>query len=148
MSSHTATSSTPTTGLAAARPAASVTKKLTPGQPGTKRYVDQYGDKLVCVRYRRDPIRRQSYTTVELIIAQRNLPEGYVRPTPVKHTHPNTTVGIQIAYPERDLRALAKDHGATWDSRRKVWLMPYHQARRLGLLDRIAPDDEGPDDQI
>ena len=30
---------------------------LMPGQKGTKRLVEQYGDALICVRYRKDVLR-------------------------------------------------------------------------------------------
>lgn len=37
---------------------------LTPGQPGTKRLVEQYGERLVCVRYRYDQLRRRRDKTI------------------------------------------------------------------------------------
>lgn len=40
-----------------------------PGQPGTKRLVEQYGAKLVCVRYRYDEPSGKRYKTAELIVA-------------------------------------------------------------------------------
>jgi hypothetical protein len=42
--------------------------KLKPGQKGTKALVEQYGDALVCVRYRYDEASRTRIKTVELII--------------------------------------------------------------------------------
>ncbi len=42
--------------------------KLNPGQRGTKQLVEQYGDQLVCVRYRYDETCMRRYKTVELII--------------------------------------------------------------------------------
>jgi hypothetical protein len=41
---------------------------LKPGQKGTKRLTDKYGDALVCVRYRYDAELRQRLKTVELIV--------------------------------------------------------------------------------
>jgi hypothetical protein len=41
---------------------------LKPGQRGTKRLTDKYGDALVCVRFRYDPATRQRLKTVELIV--------------------------------------------------------------------------------
>jgi hypothetical protein len=41
---------------------------LKPGQKGTKRLTDKYGDALVCVRYRYDAESRQRLKTVELIV--------------------------------------------------------------------------------
>jgi hypothetical protein len=41
---------------------------MRPGAPGTKRFVQRYGEKLVSVRYVYDAERRKRYTTVELIV--------------------------------------------------------------------------------
>jgi hypothetical protein len=41
---------------------------LKPGQNGTKHLVEQYGDQLICVRYRYDKVKRKRYKTIELII--------------------------------------------------------------------------------
>ena len=46
---------------------------LKPGQDGTKRLVEQYGDKLLCVRYRFDETRGVKVKTVELIVDERPL---------------------------------------------------------------------------
>jgi hypothetical protein len=41
---------------------------LKPGQRGTKRLSEQYGEQLVCVRYRYDDATQKRYKTVELIV--------------------------------------------------------------------------------
>ncbi|MGE4520628.1 MAG: hypothetical protein AB7E04_14095 [Desulfobacteraceae bacterium] len=41
---------------------------LKPGQRGTKRLSEKYGDQLVCVRYRYDDATKKRYKTVELIV--------------------------------------------------------------------------------
>jgi hypothetical protein len=38
---------------------------LKPGQNGTKRLVEQYGDQLVCVRYRYGKLKRKRYKTIK-----------------------------------------------------------------------------------
>jgi hypothetical protein len=43
------------------------TATLKPGQNGTKRLTDKYGERLVCVRYKYDEDKRKRYTTVKLI---------------------------------------------------------------------------------
>jgi hypothetical protein len=45
---------------------------LKPGQKGTKQLLTQYGDRLVCVRYRYDAQRKKRLKTVELIVAERD----------------------------------------------------------------------------
>ena len=43
---------------------------LKPGSNGTKKLVTQYGERLVCVRYRYDAVAQLRYKTVELVIEQ------------------------------------------------------------------------------
>ena len=45
---------------------------LKPGQKGTKQLLAQYGDRLVCVRYRYDAQRKKRFKTVELSVAERD----------------------------------------------------------------------------
>ena len=45
-----------------------VIKTLRPGDSGTKKLTEHYGDRLVCVRYRKDGKRQRRYTTIELIV--------------------------------------------------------------------------------
>lgn len=112
---------------------AGISKKLNPGQPGTKRYQRQFGDALVCVRYRTHPETAKRYASVEIIVDERQTP-GLIAP---KGMDEDTVVAIAIAYNETDLRQRAKQAGAHWDQVRKVWLMPYRAATQLGLHGRI-----------
>jgi hypothetical protein len=41
---------------------------LKPGQRVTKKLLAQYGDQLVCIRYRYDELKGKRYKTVELIV--------------------------------------------------------------------------------
>lgn len=43
---------------------------LKPGQKGTKRLVEQYGDALLCVRYRFDQVRGVKLKTVDLVVGE------------------------------------------------------------------------------
>lgn len=106
---------------------ARVSKRLSPGQNGTKRLQAQYGDALVCVRYRQDGRRR--YTTVELVIDEQDLPP---RTPTIKHLVP-----VAIGYQERELRTQAKQAGAVWDANQRAWIMPRSVAETLGLEARI-----------
>lgn len=51
---------------------------LKPGQKGTKRLVEQFGDKLICVRYRFDEKRQVRLKTVEIIVDERPCIPGLV----------------------------------------------------------------------
>jgi hypothetical protein len=103
--------------------------KLNPGQPGTKHLLRQYGDRLVCVRYRYDEKSKKRYTTVELIVAE----EPWLTDT----TKPDTIVRIVIGYNEVDLRQKVKDAGGKWSKSTKTWKIPYKTVRKLGLMKRI-----------
>jgi hypothetical protein len=41
---------------------------LKPGQRGTKKLMKEYGDRLICVRYRYDNETQMRYKTVELVV--------------------------------------------------------------------------------
>ena len=55
-------------------------RKLLPGQSGTKKLVQQYGNRLVCVRYRYDTKHHRKVKTVELIV---NEAEWYPNPSKI-----------------------------------------------------------------
>ncbi|WP_298037348.1 hypothetical protein [uncultured Desulfuromonas sp.] len=44
---------------------------LLPGLKGTRRLLEEHGDRLVCVRYRYDAQRCKRYKTVELIVDEK-----------------------------------------------------------------------------
>lgn len=93
--------------------------KLKPGQNGTKQYVKQYGDSLVCVRYRYDEQKRKQYKTVEIIVS-----ESDWEPPPAKYPD-STLVGLTIGFKETALQSQVKAVGGRWDKDRKVWVVPY-----------------------
>ncbi len=99
---------------------------LTPGANGTKKLQEQYGDRLVCVRYRYDEVRRMRIKTVELI----------------EDESPWTPAGalylVQISYAETTLRTRVKEEGGRWNPERKLWLVTRETLRRLSLEDRIV----------
>jgi hypothetical protein len=83
---------------------------LRPGDPGTKRFVEKYGDKLVAVRYRYDEEVWRRYTTVELVVDER-------RWTPERHfSDPDRVVGLRIGFAEERLRQR--------DPAGKLWWLP------------------------
>lgn len=96
-----------------------VSKKLLPGQNGTKRYRQEYGAALVCVRYRTDANRRR-YTTVEIVVDERALPG----PAIAGELDDGDVIAVRIEYHEAELRARVKQAGAKWDSEQRVWHMP------------------------
>lgn len=109
---------------------------LKPGQRGTKQLVEEYGDRLVCVRYRYDDKQRKRYKTVELIVDEAEWPDQNAPADAL-------VVGVLVAREETDLRAQVKTEGARWNPERQVWELRYDRVRRLGLEGRLVRDEAG-----
>ena len=65
---------------------------LKPGQKGTKQLLAQYGDRLICVRYRYDAQRKKRFKTVELLVAERDW-----EPPGPRFAH-DQLVGLRVAF--------------------------------------------------
>jgi len=103
---------------------------LRPGERGTKQLQSEYGDRLVCVRYRYDPKARMRYKTVELIVDEKPyLPEN--------SADYFAEVTVRIAFHERALRDRVKASGGRWDPESKVWRMMYKDVLELDLEHRV-----------
>ena len=109
---------------------------LKPGQRGTKQLVEEYGDRLVCVRYRYDDEQRKRYKTVELIVDEADWPDQNA-PMDV------LVVGVPVAREETDLRTQVKAEGGRWNPERQVWELRYDRVKRLGLEGRLVRDAAG-----
>ena len=111
--------------------------KLLPGQDGTKKLLKEYGDRLVCVRYRYNPELKKRYKTVELIID-----ESPWIPTSAgalkKKDKLETLIAVQVGYDERSVRTIIKNAGGKWQPHDKVWLLPNRKVIELGLQKRIV----------
>jgi len=103
--------------------------KLKPGQKGTRKLVELYGSRLVCVRYRHDEQRRKRFRTVELIVD-----ESPWTPPPIK---PDQLVAVRVELNEVELQRRVKLAGGKWFPPHKVWRLRYDQAVALGLESRI-----------
>lgn len=106
-----------------------VTKKLNAGQPGTKRALKRYGNALVCVRYRHDPMKLYRFTTVEIVLDHAPIhPRQFDR----------ATFGMDTARNEHELRRTLKAAGARWDPNERIWWLRGDKIRKLGLVHRIT----------
>jgi hypothetical protein len=105
---------------------------LQPNQDGAKELQKQYGDRLVCVRYRYDETTKERWKTVELIIEKRAW-----EPSPPRWQE-DPLVALQVAAQERAVRQQVKAVGGTWNPREVVWELPYGQVVALGLTARIV----------
>jgi len=103
---------------------------LKPGQKGTRRLVETYGEKLLCVRYRYDEKRGVKLKTVEIIVDEK----------PLRHPRYNDDdiVPISVAFDETELRELLKKIRARWEPQIKMWFAPYSRIRGTPLEAKIA----------
>ena len=107
---------------------------LKPGPKGTKQLLAQYGDRLICVRYRYDAQRKKRFKTVELLVAERD----WDPPQP-RFSH-DQTVGLRVTFAEVAVRERVKQAGGTWNPERRVWQLRYDRVVALGLNSRIVDE--------
>jgi hypothetical protein len=93
---------------------------------------EQYGERLVCVRYRYDETKKQRWKTIELIIEQS------AWEPPQDRRRDETLVAIQVAAHEREVRRQVKAAGGKWNPKAVVWELPYGQVVTLGLTERVV----------
>ena len=105
---------------------------LKPGQKGTKQLLAQYGDRLICVRYRYDAQRKKRFKTVELVVAERDW-----EPPQPRFAH-DQIVGLRVAFTEVAVRDPVKQAGGTWNPERRVCQLRYDRVVALGLNSRIV----------
>ena len=104
-----------------------------PGQPGTKKYTERYGDRLLCVRYLYDAGAGRRHKTIELIVD--TVPwQPRIR---ASRRRDEEMIVVRIAYSETDLRERAKRLGAIWRPQQRLWEMRWLDAKRLGIADRV-----------
>lgn len=104
-----------------------VVKTMQPGERGTIRLMHEYGDQLVCVRYRASGTGEERLTTVELIIDRAVIRKRW-----------DEIVSFKIKDDEAKLRREALRRGAWFDAKTKLWKLPRHAVLGLGLRHRIA----------
>jgi hypothetical protein len=105
---------------------------LHPYQDGAKQPREQYGERLVCVRYRYDETTKERWKTVELIIEK----SAWEPPQPQWPV--DTLVALQVAAQERTVRHQVKAAGGKWNPKAVVWDLSYGQVVALGLTARIV----------
>ena len=103
---------------------------MAPGQNGTKKLLKEYGDQLVCVRYRYDKARQKRLKTIELIVDVQDWIPGVIIPVDRK-------VPLKIDFGEADLRDKVKSAGGYWNPDQKAWMLSYRQVLHLGLERRV-----------
>ena len=107
--------------------------KLKPGQNGTKKLVERFGDALVCVRYRYDPVKCKQFKTAEIMVSEHDW-----TPPPPKYPEGHK-VPLRIGVAEKSLQQQVKALGGRWDRQRLVWLIPYGCIAGTKLEKLIVP---------
>ena len=92
---------------------------LKPGQKGTKRLLEKYGDALLCIRFRYDEKTGKRLKTVELIEEQIDW-----TPPPPRYA-PETLVPLRVAASDMSLRAKVKAAGGKWQPEEQLWYVRY-----------------------
>ncbi|MDD2337205.1 MAG: hypothetical protein PHD01_11575 [Geobacteraceae bacterium] len=93
--------------------------KLKPGQKGTKKLTAQYGDTLVCVRYRYDVENHKKMKTAEIVVS-----ESDWLPPPAKYPD-GALVHLKIGIKDTTEQKQVKAVGGRWDRQQQVWIVPY-----------------------
>ncbi|HWQ31779.1 MAG TPA: hypothetical protein VNQ79_02755 [Blastocatellia bacterium] len=107
-------------------------RKLKPGQPGTKKLFEEYGSRLLCVRYRCDPESQSIIKTVEIIV------EESARQPRQRRLKAEQLVALRTGWKEYDLQRQVRQSGARWNPAERLWELRYDQVVRLGLTERIV----------
>ena len=100
------------------------------GKRGTKKYLQQYGSKLLYVRYYYDWKNKKRKTTIEIIVDKS---EWEPKRIPGK-----TIVKIEVGIDEMDVRQKIKQNAGKWNAAQKVWEIPFVKVKELGLQRRMV----------
>lgn len=104
---------------------------LRPGERGTKKLLERYGDRLLCVRYRYDDATGRRVKSAEIIVDETEV-EPIVAPVP-----PCGRRFISVGIDERDIRDRVKRAGGRWHPAERAWSLPYERIVALSLTDRL-----------
>lgn len=104
---------------------------LKPGQKGTRRLVEQFGERLLCVRYRYDEIRQVRMKTAEIIIDERPC-------NPNMRHGDRDIVAVMVPFAKTALRDKLKAAGGRWNPEEKIWRVQFGAIRDdAELVERI-----------
>jgi hypothetical protein len=112
-----------------------VEKKVKPGRPGTKKWMERFGQDLICIRYCSDKNTKQRLTTAEIIIDKRTEKKSNRR------IPGNKLMQLKIGYDEIHIRKIVKNAGGRWNIDKKVWELAYKEVLALGFEKRLLKTD-------
>lgn len=109
---------------------------LKPGQKGTKRMAEKYGDALLCIRFRYDEENRKRLKTVELIVEESDwMP-------PVSRYTVDALVSLRIEASDMKMRIQAKAAGAKWNPEKQLWFVKYGKIVGTTLEKHLQVDEK------
>ena len=112
---------------------------LRPGAKGTKTLVDEFGSRLLCVRYRYDLKGKRRLKTVEIIVDEIPWTPPVARASEKEALQPPPgRVGIRIPLSDGLLRETVMESGGDWDPELRLWFLPKAIVKALGLENRIV----------
>lgn len=110
-----------------------VTRTMQAGAKGTQRYLNEWGHKLVAVRYRKDIRQQRMLTTIEIIVDERPIHDQPTSNQGYLAARNKKIVAITVGFEEHVLRQQIKQAGAKWSPTGKLWLLPYERVIALAL---------------
>jgi len=108
--------------------------KLKPGQKGTKKLAAEYGDALVCVRYRYDRASCTRAKTVELIV------EKIAWTPPPLSFSDDMLAPVRIGFADSELRNMAKAAKGRWDPEKRLWFIVFGKIKGTELEKHLVLD--------
>ena len=108
---------------------------LRAGQRGRKRLVEEYGSRLLAVRYRTDRSRGEGVKTVELVV------HGW-RLSRWRKEDPDALLLVRIGYDEVALRQAVRRVQGVWNPIRRGWELRRCLVVQLGIEDRVIGEVE------
>ena len=119
-----------------------VIKTLKPNAPGAKRFQEQWGDKLIAVRYRKNIDTDSHFTTIEIIVDERKYGASCVSQGKIV-INKNSIVAIRTPAWDKETRRKLIQSGAVWHKKEKLWLARYGLVSALGLTGDMLFDANG-----
>ena len=109
-------------------------RKVPAGKPGTKKLVQQYGENLLCLRYRVNTETRERIRTVELILEDKDAPKKKAE----KPITDQTIMRVEIGLDEKLLAKRIRASGGRWDREGEYWKLPYKTVKALDLEENMV----------
>ena len=89
-----------------------ILRTVRPGAPGTMGLLEEFGERLVCVRYRYDEAAGQCFTTAEIVVRRSEWA------APKRGPSPDEAVWVKVEWGEPEVAKRIKAAGGKWNRER------------------------------